>query len=141
MRLSRRQERAAKEIRHVFESLVRGLFAQAPDLNRIVQRRVRPVDPIDLVTEKVAVLRRERYLPWVRRQQTIVARVKASGSELAADELSAIQLVIAVLIDLEPLGALEKRFGVRHGVLGEAFREALDAYADIAASRLGHDIE
>lgn len=132
MRLSRCQERAAAEIRHVFESLVRGLFARTADYSRIVERRTRSMDPIDLVTEKVAALRKERYLPWVRRQQTVVARVKVPGIPLASNELSAIQLVIAVLIDLEPLSALEKRFGVKHGTLGEVFRAALDSYADIA---------
>jgi hypothetical protein len=47
-----------------------------------------------------------------------------------------------VLIDLQSLGALEKRLGVRHGALGKAFREALDSYADIAgfSGETGADI-
>jgi hypothetical protein len=132
MRRNGRQEKAAQEIRHVFECMVRGLFAKIPDLNRVIERRSRPIDPVDLVSEKVAALRTERYLPWVREQQTIVAQIKAPNSPLVADEMTAIQLVIAVLIDLQPIGSLEKLFRLRHGTLGPAFRDSLDAYADVA---------
>lgn len=132
MRLNGRQEQAAQEIRHVFECMVRGLFAKIPDLNRVIERRFRPIDPVDLVSEKVAALRTERYLPWVREQQMIVAQIKAPNSPLVADEMTAIQLVIAVLIDLQPIGSLEKLFRLGHGTLGPAFRDSLDAYADVA---------
>ena len=135
MRLSRRQERAANEIRDVFEALVRGMFARGRDLRRVVERPAAPLDPTEFLSERLARLRHDRYLPWVVTQQGIVARVGITGSPLAADQMSAVQLVISVLIDRVPLVSLERRFGVRHGTLGKAFRASPDAYADVVGRR------
>ncbi len=131
MRLTRRQEQAAKEIRMVYESLVRALFVRARNLERPAERRVRPMDPVEYLPERIARLRHERYLPWVETQRHVVARVAAADSPIAVEEISAIGLVISVLIDGMPVGCLETRFGVRHGTLSGAFRESLDAYADV----------
>ena len=89
------------------------------------------MDPVEHLPEHIARLRHERYLPWVETQRQIVARVAVAGSPIAVEELSAVGLVISVLIDGMPVGCLEKRFGVRHGTLSGAFRESLDAYADV----------
>lgn len=137
MRLTDTQAAAANEIRDIFEATVRSLMPATlpPDSIRVDGGRARKDAWLNL-PPWVAERRLAVYLPWVGRYgRACVAGLGTGG--LGADSLSAVDLVLTVLIDRVPLRRLERRFELRHGVLGRAFREALDGYAHMARRRRG----
>ncbi len=137
MTLTDTQADAANEIRDIFEATVRSLMPATlpPDSIRVDGSRAWK-DPWLNLPPWVAERRVAVYLPWVGRYGRVcVARLETGGFE--TDRLSAVDLVLTVLIDRVPFRRLERRFKLRHGVLGRAFREALDGYAHMARRRRG----
>ncbi len=137
MRLTDTQAAAANEIRDIFEATVRSLMPATLPLDsiRVDGGRARKDAWLNL-PPWVAERRAAVYLPWVGRYgRACVARLGTKGLE--TDRLSAVDLVLTVLIDRVPFRRLERRFKSRHGVLGRAFREALDGYAHMARRRPG----
>ena len=135
MKLTDTQADAANEIRDIFEATVRSLMPATlpPDSIRVDGSRARKDAWLNL-PPWVAERRVAVYLPWVGRYGRVcVARLETRGLE--TDRLSAVDLVLTVLIDRVPFRRLERRFKLRHGVLGRAFREALDGYAHMARRR------
>lgn len=137
MRLTDTQAVAANEIRDIFEATVRSLMPATLPLDsiRVDGGRARKDAWLNM-PPWVAQRRVAVYLPWVARYgRAWVARLGTEG--LATDRLSAVDLVLTVLIDRVPFRRLERRFNLRHGVLGRAFRQALDGYAHMARRRPG----
>ena len=123
MVLSPGQIRAAVEIRDVFEATVRGLTARVRPTDRPhVDVGKVPSAPFAGMPDGVAQARRDNYLPWVAAQQRIVAKDERG-------DLKAVDLVLSVIVDRTPLGRIEMRYHMRHGILGRVLREALDDYA------------
>jgi hypothetical protein len=129
MILSPRQIRAAVEIRDVFEATVRGLTARIrpTDRPRVDIGKV-PVAPFAGMSDDLAQARHDNYLPWVAAQQSVVAKDEAG-------ELKTVDLVLSVIVDRTPLGRIERRYRMRHGILGRVLREALDDYANRVAGK------
>ena len=129
MVLSPRQIRAAVEIRDIFEATVRGLTARIrpTDRPRVDIGKV-PNAPFAGMTDRVAQARHDNYLPWVAAQQRVVAKDEAR-------DLKTVDLVLSVIVDGTPLGRTERRYRIRHGILGRVLREALDDYANRAAPK------
>ena len=129
MALSPRQVRAAVEIRGVFEATVRGLTARIrpTDRPRVDVGKV-PNAPFAGMPDDVAQARHDNYLPWVAAQQSVVAKDEAG-------DLKTVDLVLSVIVDCTPLGRIERRYRIRHGILGKVLREALDDYANRAANK------
>ena len=129
MVLSPRQIRAAVEIRDIFEATVRGLTARIrpTDRPRVDIGKV-PNAPFAGMTDRVAQARHDNYLPWVAAQQRVVAKDEAG-------DLKTVDLVLSVIVDGTPLGRTERRYRIRHGILGRVLREALDDYANRAAPK------
>ena len=132
MRLTDTQAAAANEIRDIFEATVRSLMPTTLPLDsiRVDGGRARKDAWLNL-PPWVAQRRVAVYLPWADRYG------RAGVARLGTDRLSAVDLVLTVLVDRVPLRRLERRFELRHGVLGRAFREALDGYAHMARRRPG----
>ena len=128
MTLSSQQIRAAVEIRDVFEATVRGLTARIrpTDRPRIDVGNV-PNAPFAGMSDGLAQARHDNYLPWVAAQQNVVAKDEAG-------DLKTVDLVLSVIVDRTPLGRIERRYSLRHGILGKVLRQALDDYANRAAS-------
>ena len=50
-----------------------------------------------------------------------------------AGDLKTVDVVLSVIVDRTPLGRIERRYSLRHGILGEVLRQALDDYANRGA--------
>ena len=129
MVLSPRQIRAAVEIRDVFEATVRGLTARIRPTDRPrVDVGTVPDAPFAGMSDDLAQARHDNYLPWVTAQQSVVAKDETG-------DLKTVDLVLSVIVDRTPLGRIERRYRMRHGILGRVLREALDDYANRMARK------
>lgn len=121
MKLTAGEARAVREIRAIHEATVKALQPHAPPPDAIkVDAGRKDFDPWRFFSEKLAVARKTRYLPWVARNR----KLQAVPSRL----LTLGELAFAVLLEGRSLRRIEDDLELGSGRLSEPFRVVLRDY-------------
>lgn len=131
--LTEEQVRAGLEIRDIYRMVSAGLFARAAPVERTGRSR-------SPVSERLAHLHRDRYLPWAAYLggSANAPAVQAGTIELPGRAARhgtlpvAVEITIDIVIDGKSLAEVECERRWRHAMAGEILRYALAVYSQLA---------
>jgi hypothetical protein len=123
--LSADHVRVAEEIRTVFETISRGIFSASSwwaETNQGSHKRHR-MDFVDRMSDKEALLWERCYLPWTRQLSCEIASGIPGTRWL--------QMVVGMVVENEPLEAIEKKYRLGGAVALGFLVNGLDRYLAI----------